>query len=150
MIKRILVCSDGSEHALRAAAMAAEIAAKFTAEVTVLSVYNAPPMVLPVAGIPEPNPYIAVETLSPDLFVRPEANAVSQGLPIIAVDTVPPATSNITTYVGNDNITAGAMLAPATASVGCWLKASLLAAAAVIVNVVLVAPVRPVLEALSV
>ncbi len=54
---------------------------------------------------------IAVETLSPDLFVRPEANAVSQGIPIIAVDTVPPAAANITTYVGNDNITAGAMLA---------------------------------------
>src|SRR5258708_7556292 len=63
MIKRILVCSDGSEHALRAAALGAEIAAKFEAKVTILSVYNAPPMVLPVAGIPEPNPYIAVETL---------------------------------------------------------------------------------------
>src|SRR2546421_6523874 len=32
---------------------------------------------------------IAVETLAPNLFVRPEANAVSAGIPIIALDTVP-------------------------------------------------------------
>src|SRR5947208_12340548 len=54
---------------------------------------------------------IAVETLAPDLFVRPEANAVSQGIPIIAVDTVPSPGTNITTYIGNDNIGAGVMLA---------------------------------------
>jgi nucleotide-binding universal stress UspA family protein len=63
MISRILLCSDGSEHALNAAKLAAELAAKFKAQVTVLSVYNAPPTVLPVAGVPEPNPYLAVETL---------------------------------------------------------------------------------------
>ena len=40
---------------------------------------------------------IAVETLAPDLFVRPEANAVSKGIPIIAVDTVPPAAAHIET-----------------------------------------------------
>lgn len=54
---------------------------------------------------------IAVETLAPDLFVRPEADAVSKGIPVIAVDTVPSAGANVTTYVGNDNIAAGALLA---------------------------------------
>ncbi|QBD76678.1 sugar ABC transporter substrate-binding protein [Ktedonosporobacter rubrisoli] len=56
---------------------------------------------------------IAVETLAPDLFARPEADAVRAGIPIIAVDTVPVAGTNITTYVGNDNVGAGAMLADA-------------------------------------
>ncbi|HET8845485.1 MAG TPA: sugar ABC transporter substrate-binding protein [Ktedonobacteraceae bacterium] len=54
---------------------------------------------------------IAVETLAPDLFVRPEADAIKQGIPIIAVDTIAPPETNITTYVGNDNIAAGALLA---------------------------------------
>jgi nucleotide-binding universal stress UspA family protein len=63
MISRILLCSDGSEHALKAASVTAEIAGKFKAVVTVLSVFNAPPAVLPIAGVPEPNPYLAVETL---------------------------------------------------------------------------------------
>jgi ABC-type sugar transport system substrate-binding protein len=56
---------------------------------------------------------IAVETLAPNLFVGPEARAVKQGIPIIAVDTTPLKGSNITTYVGNDNVAAGAMLANA-------------------------------------
>ncbi len=56
---------------------------------------------------------IAVETLEPNLFVGPEANAVSRGIPVIAVDTVPLQGSNITTYVGNDNIGAGVLLAEA-------------------------------------
>src|ERR1700737_3234491 len=47
---------------------------------------------------------VAAERLAPALFVRPEANAVSAGIPIIAVDTVAPAAANITTYIGNDNI----------------------------------------------
>lgn len=54
---------------------------------------------------------IAVETLEPDLLVRPEADAVGKGIPVIAVDTVPSAGSKVTTYVGNDNIAAGALLA---------------------------------------
>lgn len=57
---------------------------------------------------------IAVETLAPDLFVRPEANAVNAGIPVIAVDTTTPPTANITTYVGNDNIAAGVVLADET------------------------------------
>jgi ABC-type sugar transport system substrate-binding protein len=54
---------------------------------------------------------IAVMTLAPDLFVRPETLAVSQGIPVIAVDVEAPASTGITTYVGNDNVGAGAMLA---------------------------------------
>lgn len=56
---------------------------------------------------------IAVETLSPDLFARPEAGAVRSGIPIIAVDNIAPPSAHITTYVGNDNVAAGAMLADA-------------------------------------
>ena len=57
---------------------------------------------------------IAVETLEPDLFVTPETNAVSSGIPVIAVDTIASKVPTITTYIGNDNVTAGAMLAQAT------------------------------------
>jgi ABC-type sugar transport system substrate-binding protein len=56
---------------------------------------------------------IAVETLTPDLFVQPEANAISKNIPVIAVDTTPLPGAKITTYIGNDNIAAGAMLASA-------------------------------------
>lgn len=56
---------------------------------------------------------IAVETLAPDLFTQVEAGAVRQGIPLIAVDTVPLPGSNIGSYVGNDNISAGGMLADA-------------------------------------
>lgn len=54
---------------------------------------------------------IAVMTLAPDLFVRPEADAISAGIPIIAVDAAEPPAANITTFIGNDNIGAGTMLA---------------------------------------
>jgi ABC-type sugar transport system substrate-binding protein len=54
---------------------------------------------------------IAVETLAPNLFVRPEAQAIQQGIPVIAVDTIADPSTGITTYVGNDNVAAGAMLA---------------------------------------
>jgi ABC-type sugar transport system substrate-binding protein len=54
---------------------------------------------------------IGVMTLAPDLFVRPETQAVNQGIPVIAVDVAAPTTTGITTYVGNDNVAAGAMLA---------------------------------------
>lgn len=56
---------------------------------------------------------IAVETLAPNLFVQPEAAAVSQKIPVIAVDTTPLPGANVTTYIGNDNVAAGAMLANA-------------------------------------
>ena len=54
---------------------------------------------------------IGVMTLAPALFVRPETQAVSQGIPVIAVDVAAPSTTGITTFVGNDNQSAGAMLA---------------------------------------
>jgi ribose transport system substrate-binding protein len=56
---------------------------------------------------------IAVMTLAPALFVRPEADAISAGIPIIGVDAAEPPEAKITTYVGNDNLAAGAMLADA-------------------------------------
>lgn len=54
---------------------------------------------------------IAVETLAPNLFVRPETQAVQAGIPVIAVDTIADPSTGITTYVGNDNVAAGALLA---------------------------------------
>lgn len=54
---------------------------------------------------------IGVMTLAPDLFVRPETQAVQAGIPVIAVDVEAPASTGITTFVGNDNIQAGGLLA---------------------------------------
>ena len=54
---------------------------------------------------------IAVETLAPDLFIQPEANAIKQGIPIVAVDTTGLPGSGVQTFIGNDNVTAGAQLA---------------------------------------
>lgn len=48
MFTHILVASDGSEHALRAARAAGEIALKFQADLTLLSVFS-PPMATPPA-----------------------------------------------------------------------------------------------------
>ena len=56
---------------------------------------------------------IAIETLTPDLLTRAEARAVDAGIPVIAVDTPPLPGSGITSYIGNDNVAAGAMLADA-------------------------------------
>lgn len=54
---------------------------------------------------------VAVETLAPDLFVRPESDAIKAGIPVIAVDTIGLPGSGVTTYIGNDNVAAGALLA---------------------------------------
>jgi ABC-type sugar transport system substrate-binding protein len=56
---------------------------------------------------------IAVETLSPELFTHAEAEAVHAGIPIIAVDNAASLGAGITTYIGNDNVAAGVMLAQA-------------------------------------
>lgn len=52
MFSKILICSDGSEKAIAAAAVAAEIALKFGSQVVLLNVYD--PSVIPAAtmGIP--------------------------------------------------------------------------------------------------
>jgi ribose transport system substrate-binding protein len=54
---------------------------------------------------------IAIMTLTPDLLVRPMAAAVEQDIPVVAVDVPPLPGSNVTSYIGNDNVAAGAMLA---------------------------------------
>lgn len=54
---------------------------------------------------------IAVENLAPDLFVRPMADVVKKDIPLVAVDTVPLDGSDVHTYVGNDNVGIGRMLA---------------------------------------
>ncbi len=51
MFRRILVPVDGSEHALRAAAVAAELARRFDSEVIVLTVVSVPQALVMVAGL---------------------------------------------------------------------------------------------------
>jgi ABC-type sugar transport system substrate-binding protein len=56
---------------------------------------------------------IAMETLTPDLFVRPLEQATSSGIPIVSVDTSPPEGSGVETFVGNSNENVGRILAEA-------------------------------------
>jgi ribose transport system substrate-binding protein len=56
---------------------------------------------------------IATMTTTPDLFVRPFARAAARGIPQVSVDTPPPPGSNVTTFVGNDNVQVGMVLANA-------------------------------------
>ncbi len=51
MFRRILVPSDGSEHALRAVRAAAGLAERFDAEVVLLTVVSVPQALVMVAGI---------------------------------------------------------------------------------------------------
>lgn len=48
MFQKILLCSDGSENALRAARVAAELTKKFDASLTVLHVFEIPPALMSV------------------------------------------------------------------------------------------------------
>ncbi|MCS6776718.1 MAG: universal stress protein [Chloroherpetonaceae bacterium] len=54
MFQRILLASDGSDHALRAAEAAGQIASKFGAHVILLTVFNPPVIAPPFLGGPEP------------------------------------------------------------------------------------------------
>jgi ABC-type sugar transport system substrate-binding protein len=56
---------------------------------------------------------IATETTTPDLFARPFAQAAARGIPQVSVDTPPPAAGKVETFVGNDNVEVGAVLANA-------------------------------------
>jgi nucleotide-binding universal stress UspA family protein len=51
MYRRILVPSDGSEHALRAVRTAADLAERFDAEVVLLTVVSVPQALVMLAGI---------------------------------------------------------------------------------------------------
>ncbi|WP_020673315.1 sugar ABC transporter substrate-binding protein [Amycolatopsis nigrescens] len=53
---------------------------------------------------------IALQTLTPDLFVRPLKQAADAGVPVVSVDTVPPAGSAVGLYVGNSNTDLGRRL----------------------------------------
>jgi ABC-type sugar transport system substrate-binding protein len=54
---------------------------------------------------------IAMQTLTPDLFVRPLQQAVSSDIPVVSVDNAPPEGSGVETFVGNDNEHVGRILA---------------------------------------
>jgi ribose transport system substrate-binding protein len=56
---------------------------------------------------------IALATLFPDLFVRPLNTAQADGIPLIAVDTPPPAGTKVGLFIGNDNVQLGQALATA-------------------------------------
>jgi nucleotide-binding universal stress UspA family protein len=53
MFTKILLCSDGSEHALAAAAATAELATKFNSEVVLVNVFNPAVAPIPFVGLPE-------------------------------------------------------------------------------------------------
>lgn len=53
---------------------------------------------------------IVFETLTPDLFPRPLKQATDAGVPVIAVDTVPPGGSGVTTHVGSSDLEIGSAL----------------------------------------
>ncbi|GAA0231787.1 hypothetical protein GCM10010492_33040 [Saccharothrix mutabilis subsp. mutabilis] len=53
---------------------------------------------------------VALETLTPDLFVRPLNQAADLGVPVVAVDTVPPAGTKVELYIGNSNTELGKAL----------------------------------------
>ncbi|HEY4454179.1 MAG TPA: sugar ABC transporter substrate-binding protein [Pseudonocardiaceae bacterium] len=57
---------------------------------------------------------IVLENLDPPIFTRPAAQAMSQGIPVVALDTAPTDGSKVTFYVGNDNYELGVMLAQQT------------------------------------
>ncbi len=53
---------------------------------------------------------VALETLTPDLFVRPLNQATDLGVPIVAVDTAPPQGTKVDLYIGNSNTELGKLL----------------------------------------
>lgn len=56
MFQEIVLCSDGSEPALQAAKVTAEIARRFQAHITLLSVFNSDALLSPIATAPEVAP----------------------------------------------------------------------------------------------
>jgi ribose transport system substrate-binding protein len=57
---------------------------------------------------------IIVFNLDPPIFVRPEAQIIAKGIPVIALDTSPSNGSGVTYYVGNDNWLLGQTMAEQT------------------------------------
>lgn len=53
MFHTILLCSDGSEHSLKAAQAVAELAQKFDSQIVLLNVYNPAVVPVPFVGLPE-------------------------------------------------------------------------------------------------
>jgi ribose transport system substrate-binding protein len=56
---------------------------------------------------------LALETLFPDLFVRPLQQADQAGIPLVAVDTPAPKGTNVPLFIGNSNVELGQTLAKA-------------------------------------
>src|SRR5712692_5086698 len=71
-------------------------------------------------------------------------------VPIVRVIELVAVVSRLPNWSSTSTCTAGVILAPAVVVVGCVTKLSLVAAAAVMLNPVLVAGARPVLEAANV
>jgi len=57
---------------------------------------------------------IVLMNLAPPLFVRPAAQAVDKGIPVVAMDTSPMPGEKVNFYVGNDNYELGTLMAQAT------------------------------------
>lgn len=59
---------------------------------------------------------IAIETVTPNLFVRPYNTATGAGVPVIAVDSAAPPGTKVNTFVGNSNTQVGEVLGRAFVS----------------------------------
>lgn len=53
MFETVLLCSDGSEHALKAAHAVAKLAQKFDSKIVLLQVFNPASLPVPFVGMPE-------------------------------------------------------------------------------------------------
>ena len=85
------------------------------------------------------------------MLVVPSRTPVPGGLLPIASETLPVKVGAVLPNASRAmTCTGGAMVAPAAALAGCTVKASCVAAPAVMVNAALVAPVSPVALAVSV
>lgn len=56
MFQKIILCSDGSEHALKAAEAAAALAKKFDSKLVLINVFNPSVTTVPLFGTPEAAP----------------------------------------------------------------------------------------------
>ncbi len=80
MFKNILLCSDGSDRAIQAAKAASEIARRFDAHVTVLSVFDTTALMTPYSSAPEAMPNAEIVLKVGDEFHDAAQRAAAQSL----------------------------------------------------------------------
>lgn len=100
------------EMALGAGAAASKMHAQFT-QAAPSSVNGNQEVQLFDSAMQNAKDGVAVETETPDEFLRPFSQAVDSGVPVISVDNPPLSGSRVGLYIGNSNKELGAQLATA-------------------------------------